>query len=78
MGVAAMPDNSLYKDLRELVEDKDELLDPRDFDANETAREEFMKYVKSELPKFQDRLEFPGFPEDWDDRTLTFLSTLPS
>lgn len=72
-GVAAMPDNSLYKDLRELVEDKGELLDPRDFDANETTREEFMKYVKSELPKFQDRLELPGFPKDWDDRTLTLF-----
>ena len=72
-GVAAMPDNSLYKDLRELIEDKGELLDPRDFDANETTREEFMKYVKSELPKFQDRLELPGFPKDWDDRTLTLF-----
>ena len=72
-GVAAMPDNSLYKDLRELVEDKGELLDPRDIDANETTREEFISYVKSELPKFQDRLELPGFPKDWDDRTLTLF-----
>ena len=55
-GVAAMPDNSLYKDLREMVEKKGKLLDPRDLDANETTREEFMEYVKSELPKFQDRL----------------------
>ena len=72
-GVAAMPDNSLYKDLRELVEDKGKLLDPRDIDANETTREEFMEYVKSELPKFQDRLELPGFPKDWDDRTLSLF-----
>ena len=72
-GVAAMPDNSLYKDLRELVEDKGKLLDPRDLDANETTREEFMEYVKSELPKFQDRLELPGFPKDWDDRTLSLF-----
>ena len=72
-GVAAMPDNSLYKDLRELVEDKGKLLDPRDLDANETTREEFMAYVKSELPKFQDRLELPGFPKDWDDRTLSLF-----
>ena len=72
-GVAAMPDNSLYKDLRELVEDKGKLLDPRDIDANETTREEFISYVKSELPKFQDRLELPGFPKDWDDRTLTLF-----
>ena len=72
-GVAAMPDNSLYKDLRELVEDKGKLLDPRDLDANETTREEFVNYVKSELPKFQDRLELPGFPKDWDDRTLSLF-----
>ncbi|WP_149717226.1 thioredoxin reductase [Campylobacter concisus] len=72
-GVAAMPDNSLYKDLRELVEDKGKLLDPRDLDANETTREEFMTYVKSELPKFQDRLELPGFPKDWDERTLSLF-----
>ena len=72
-GVAAMPDNSLYKDLRELVEDKGKLLDPRDLDANETTREEFMTYVKSELPKFQDRLELPGFPKDWDGRTLSLF-----
>ena len=72
-GVAAMPDNSLYKDLRELVEDKGKLLDPRDIDANETTREEFVNYVKSELPKFQDRLELPGFPKDWDDRTLSLF-----
>ena len=72
-GVAAMPDNSLYKDLRELVEDKGKLLDTRDLDANETTREEFISYVKSELPKFQDRLELPGFPKDWDDRTLSLF-----
>ena len=72
-GIAAMPDNSLYKDLRELVEDKGKLLDPRDLDANETTREEFISYVKSELPKFQDRLELPGFPKDWDDRTLSLF-----
>jgi len=72
-GIAAMPDNSLYKDLRELVEDKGKLLDPRDLDASETTRKEFISYVKSELPKFQDRLELPGFPKDWDDRTLSLF-----
>ena len=59
--------------LREMVEDKGKLLDPRDLDANETTREEFISYVKSELPKFQDRLELPGFPKDWDDRTLSLF-----
>ena len=72
-GVAAMPDNSLYKDLRELVEDKGKLLDPRDIDANETTREEFVNYVKSELPKFQDRLELPGFPQEMEERDISLF-----
>ena len=72
-GVAFDPEGTTHKFLRELVEDKGKLLDPRDLDANETTREEFMSYVKSELPKFQDRLELPGFPKDWDDRTLSLF-----
>ena len=72
-GVAAMPDNSLYKDLRELVEDKGKLLDPRDIDANETTREEFVNYVKRELPKFQDRLELPGFPQEMEERDISLF-----
>ena len=72
-GVAAMPDNSLYKDLRELVEDKGKLLDPRDLDASETTREEFVNYVKSELPKFQDRLELPGFPQEMEEGDISLF-----
>ena len=72
-GVAAMPDNSLYKDLREMVEKKGKLLDPRDLDANETTREEFVNYVKSELPKFQDRLELPGFPQEMEERDISLF-----
>ena len=72
-GVAFDPEGTTHKFLRELVEDEGKLLDPRDLDANETTREEFISYVKSELPKFQDRLELPGFPKDWDDRTLSLF-----
>ena len=72
-GIAAMPDNSLYKDLRELVEDKGKLLDPRDLDASETTREEFVNYVKSELPKFQDRLELPGFPQEMEEGDISLF-----
>ena len=39
--------------LREMVEDKGKLLDPRDLDANETTREEFLKYAKETLHDFQ-------------------------
>ena len=38
-GIVINPTGSMHRVLRELVEDKDELLDPRDFDANETTRE---------------------------------------
>ena len=72
-GVVINPTGSMHRVLRELVEDEGKLLDPRDLDANETTREEFISYVKSELPKFQDRLELPGFPKDWDDRTLSLF-----
>ena len=72
-GVAAMPDNSLYKDLRELVEDEGKLLDPRDLDANETTREEFVSYVKKELPNFQDKYEVPGFPQEMDEKDISLF-----
>ena len=72
-GVAAMPDNSLYKDLRELVEDEGKLLDPRDLDANETTREEFVSYVKKELPNFQDKYEIPGFPQEMEERDISLF-----
>ena len=72
-GVAAMPDNSLYKDLRELVEDEGKLLDPRDIDANETTREEFVSYVKKELPNFQDKYEVPGFPQEMEERDISLF-----
>ena len=72
-GVAAMPDNSLYKDLRELVEDEGKLLDPRDMDANETTREEFVSYVKKELPNFQDKYEVPGFPQEMEERDISLF-----
>ena len=72
-GVAAMPDNSLYKDLRELVEDEGKLLDPRDLDANEATREEFVSYVKKELPNFQDKYEIPGFPQEMEERDISLF-----
>ena len=72
-GVAAMPDNSLYKDLRELVEDEGKLLDPRDIDANETTREEFFSYVKKELTNFQDKYEIPGFPQEMEERDISLF-----
>ena len=75
-GVAAMPDNSLYKDLRELVEDKGKLLDPRDLDANETTREEFVKYVNKNIGSYQYKFEEYGFSDLWEYREMEdFIDT---
>ena len=52
-GVILDPIADTVHHLREMVEDKGKLLDPRDFDANETTREEFLKYAKETLHDFQ-------------------------
>ena len=75
-GVAAMPDSSLYSDLRELVEDKKELKDPRDIDANETTREEFVKYVNKNIGSYQYKFEEYGFSDLWEYREMEdFIDT---
>ena len=71
--LVVIPNGGFYAGLKEIVEKKGELLDPRDLDANETTREEFMEYVKSELPKFQDRLELPGFPQEMDEKDISLF-----
>ena len=43
------PNGSMHTHLRKLVEDEGKLLDPRDLDANETTREEFMTKMKDVL-----------------------------
>ena len=52
-GVILDPIADTIHHLREMVEDKGKLLDPRDIDANETTREEFLKYAKETLHDFQ-------------------------
>ena len=75
-GVAAMPDSSLFSDLRELVEDKKELKDPRDIDANETTREEFVKYVNKNIGSYQYKFEEYGFSDLWEYREMEdFIDT---
>ncbi len=69
-GVAFDPEGTTHKFLRELIEDKGELLDPRDFDANETTREEFMSYLKKEMPHFTTRFDKKGFPNRMIQRDI--------
>ena len=52
-GVILDPIADTVHHLREMVEDEGKLLDPRDLDANETTREEFLKYAKETLHDFQ-------------------------
>ena len=69
-GVAFDPEGTTHKFLRELVEDEGKLLDPRDLDANETIREEFMSYLKAEMPHFTTRFDKKGFPNKMTDRDI--------
>ena len=70
-GVINNADGSLHKRLRKLVEDKGELLDPRDLDANETTREEFVNYIKSHMGKFQEEYGKGAFPNRWSEKDLS-------
>ena len=69
-GVAFDPEGTTHKFLRELVEDEGKLLDPRDLDANETTRDEFMYYLQAEMPHFTTRFDKKGFPNKMTDRDI--------
>ena len=69
-GIVINPTGSMHKVLRELVEDKGKLLDPRDFDANETTREEFISYVKKELPEYAEIFSEKGYPANYGDKDI--------
>ena len=69
-GVAQNTSGSMHRHLRKLVEDEGKLLDPRDLDANETTREEFVSYVNKEMKFYQDKFDEYAFPNTWDDRDL--------
>ena len=47
----------MHTHLRKLVEDEGKLLDPRDLDANETTREEFVKYSKKVLEDYKEKFD---------------------
>ena len=68
-GVAAIPDGGFHLGLKEIVQDKGELLDPRDIDANEKTREEFTNFIKKVLPDSMEEFN-GGFPQDWDSKRL--------
>ena len=69
-GIVINPTGSMHRVLRELVEDKGKLLDPRDIDANETTREEFISYVKKELPEYAEIFSEKGYPANYEDKDI--------
>ena len=70
-GVVNNPDGSIHRHLRKLVEDEGKLLDPRDLDAHETTREEFVKYSKKVLEDYKEKFDEVGYPNTWDDHDLS-------
>ena len=77
MGVAFDPEGTTHQFLRDEIEEG-RLLDPRDIDANEKTREEFIKYLDNELPYVTNRFDKKGFPKEMTakDISLYIDSTL--
>lgn len=76
-GVAFDPEGTTHQFLKDEIEEG-KLLDPRDIDANEKTREEFIKYLDNELPYFTNRFDKKGFPKEMTakDIALYIDSTL--
>ena len=69
MGVAAMADGALHRHLIKKIEEG-KILDPRDIDANETTREEFVIYTKRALEDYKEKFDLVGYPNTWDQKTI--------
>ena len=70
-GVALDPDGGVMRYFREQVEEKGKFLDPRDADANEKTREEFIKYVKKELPEYAEIFHEKAFPSEFANKDIS-------
>ena len=70
MGVAFDPEGTTHQFLKDEIEEG-KLLDPRDMDANEKTREEFIKYLDNELPHFTNRFDKKGFPKEMTAKDIS-------
>ena len=70
-GVVVNSDGSLHREIKRLVESEGKLLDPRDIDANETTREEFINYVKKELPEYAEIFYEKAFPGEFANKDIS-------
>jgi len=68
-GVVAMADGALHRHLIKKIEEG-KLLDPRDMDANETTREEFVNYSNKALEDYKEKFDLVGYPNTWDQKTI--------
>ena len=68
--LVVISNGGFYAGLKEIVEKKGELLDPRDLDANETTRNEFDNFIKKVLDDNKEDFK-GGFPAEWDERRLS-------
>ena len=68
-GIAAMADGALHRNLIKKIEEG-KILDPRDIDANETTREEFVIYTKKALEDYKEKFDLVGYPNTWDQKTI--------
>ena len=68
--LVVIPNGGFYAGLKEIVEKKGELLDPRDLDANETTRNEFDNFIKKVLDDNKEDFK-GGFPAEWDEKRLS-------
>mgnify|MGYP007085154026 CR=1 FL=1 len=69
-GVIINSDGSLHREIKRLVESEGKLLDPRDMDANETTREEFVNYSNKALEDYKEKFDLVGYPNTWDQKTI--------
>ena len=69
-GVIINPTGSMHRHLIELI-GEGKLLDPRDIDANETTREEFINYVKKELPEYAEIFYEKAFPGEFANKDIS-------
>ena len=69
-GAIINPTGSMHRHLIELIE-KGKLLDPRDIDANEKTREEFINYVKKELPEYAEIFYEKAFPSEFANKDIS-------
>ena len=68
-GIAEMADGALHRHLIKKIEEG-KILDPRDIDANETTREEFVIYTKKALEDYKEKFDLVGYPNTWDQKTI--------